>query len=277
MKRLRRRVRELEEKQGGMQSEQTFFGHPPVLTRPPAQNELISSKTPVGEAPVSAPRSNVSTNAGFGSRISSSDALSGQSSGWSKKVDSLTPPTSPSTSRDDDGVIRYDWAFHWARVNARTEEERSRLPPAINPRQGPAPPPKKLLCYTPPNFSRKIDSPGPATPSSSSPAPSRNSSPARRRSSSTAGQVRSARAKPRAAFVEPESTDGMRESMQRLSYNDMVSWGFSPAAAARPGTLRPNGYPSRRRSRVNKAEARRSGRFDGNYSQDKTPIPLTQE
>lgn len=50
-------------------------------------------------------------------------------------AEELTPPTSTSVVdgiQGGGGADRYDWANHWARVAARTEEGRAKLAPAID-------------------------------------------------------------------------------------------------------------------------------------------------
>lgn len=269
-----------------MQNRPSVSGHASVLTRPPAQNDSIS-KTLVDAESVPVPRHSSGAKSG---RNSSSDALKGLSSGWSHKVDSSTPPSSASVRNrlsDHDGVSRYDWAFHWARAAASTEEERAKLPPAVNPRQGPAPTAKAKSCYSSMDeFSRKFDSAPTAKPSSNTSV---------RRSTKAPGRIGSVSAESSATVAEPRSSDDRgnmvdvspsrsmsdfdfgfapaniptatvarskpREERENRtetpSHNSMAEFELGLAAAMTPSPLRPDNFPSRHRNQANKAEARR--------------------
>jgi hypothetical protein len=144
LERLRSKIRELEAKQIGRQNEQGPVGHRSALTNATAQN--ASSPKPADFAGRhSAPAGKVDLVDGLQSRSSSSESWKWLSSGSdNKKKSDATPPTPLSVEAGSDringmGIDRYDWAAHWARLAARTEEERGRLPPAINPQERPAP------------------------------------------------------------------------------------------------------------------------------------------
>ncbi|KAG6365974.1 hypothetical protein INS49_000150 [Diaporthe citri] len=231
LKRLRRRVRELEGKQRGTQNERNLLGHPSVQTKPPAQNDS-SSKTLGGAAPASVP--NFSMKPVFESRNSSSDALKSLCSGVSETVDELTPPTSTSIkngSQGVGGVDRYDWANHWARVAARTAEERDELPPAVDPQERQAPMAKDEPCYASlDEFSHLVDPASTAKYSSNS---------RRRRSTKAPKRPGSMSAVSNATVAGSSPPNNRREPLEMPSYSLMADWDFGFSAATTPTTLRP--------------------------------------
>lgn len=208
--------------------------------------------------------SNFSRKPNFGSKTSSSDSLEGLSSVWSNQVDSLTPPSSPSTTNKDDGVNRYDWAIHWARINAATEEERSRLPSAINPIQRLAPMPKDLPCYASLDEFDRIHASAPASEPSSNSSVHRNTKTLRGPGSVSADSS--------ATLVGSEPADDRTNPMEKPSYKYMHDWDFGLAAATPPNMPGRGNYPSsRHRSQANRAEARCKN-HDGNDSPDENLI-----
>lgn len=279
-------ARELEGKQRSMQNRPSVFCYPSALTRLPAQNDSIS-KTPADVESGPVPRHNSGAKPG---RDSSSDALKGRSSGWSPKVDSSTPPSSTSVRNrlsDHDGVTRYDWAFRWARAAASTEEERAKLPPAVNPRQSPAPKAKIKSCYSSQDEVSDM--------SESAPTGKPSSKSSVRRSTRVPGRVGSVRAESSATVAGPKpkedssdleeisrpssigdfdfgfasankSTTAVvrsrpkerkRGRAETPSYSSMADQEFRLSAAMTPSPLNPDNYPSRQRRQANKAEARR--------------------
>lgn len=273
-----------------MQNRPSVFGFPSALTRLQAQNDSIS-KTPANVESVLVPRHSSGAKPG---RDSSSDALKGQSSGWSPKVDSSTPPSSTSVRNrlsDHDGVTRYDWAFHWMRAAASTEEERAKLPPAVNPRQSPAPKAKTKSCYSSQDeFSRMSESAPKAKPSSNSSARRSNKAPGRigfvSAESSAESSATVAGPKPKedssdliemsrpksigdfdfgfapantstTTVVRSRPTERKRGRPETPSYSFMADQEFRLSAAMTPSPLNSDNYPSRQRRQANKAEARR--------------------
>lgn len=141
---------------------------PTVLTRAPANNGPSQKPKAGGAGSQSAAPQVVGPIDGIQGGTSSSSRWGSQSSEKSSgkdihKKDESTPPTTPPPSRDSGGVARYDWAVHWLRRAARTDEERDKLPPAVNPQQRMAPDavaedkadPQPYDSFGP-NFSRKI-------------------------------------------------------------------------------------------------------------------------
>lgn len=192
---------------------------------------------------------------GIETRASSSDTLldsietlmSELSSGWSNKADSLTPPTSKSVSPGNDGVDRYDWAEHWARVDARTkEDERPKPPAATDPQQRQAPVAEDKPCYgSVKNFSRKFES------------PPEIKHPRVRRMTRRPKWIGPSSAESSASDVEsmPRDKSRVRDLMEKPSYNYMAHWDFGFAAANKPRPLRPHNHSPRHRSQASKAEA----------------------
>ncbi|KAK7704638.1 hypothetical protein SLS64_008402 [Diaporthe eres] len=229
LERLRRRVTELEGKQRGKHNEQIPLSHPSILTKPPAQNDS-SAKTLVP-----APLRNFSRKAGFGSRTSSSDTLKSLCSGISNTVDELTPPTSVSIVNGIEGgggVDRYDWANHWARVAARTEEEKVKLPPAINPQERQAPTAKDEPCYASlDEFSNQVD------PASAATYPSNSR---RRRSTRAPKRPGTASVESNATVVGSSPPDKREAPIETPSHKHMDEWDFGFAAATTPSTPGPN-------------------------------------
>lgn len=133
----------------GKRTEQGLVSHPPVLTRTTVQN-TSSPKPLVSGAPDSAPP-NVGAVDGSQSRTSSSERWKWLSSSTdNKKKKSDATPSTPSSmvvEINGGGVDRYDWAMHWARLQASSEEERANLPPAIDPQERPAPATEVDPCY----------------------------------------------------------------------------------------------------------------------------------
>lgn len=154
-------------------------------------------------------------------------------------AEELTQPTSTSIVnrlQGGGGVDRYDWANHWARVAARTEEERAKLPPAVDPKERQVPMAKdEPRCASPDEFNLKID------PASTT----KYSSNSRRRRSTKAPPrpvYRYVSAKSNATVVGLNPPDNKRDPMETPSYRNMVEWdyGFATAMATTPSTLRPS-------------------------------------
>lgn len=231
-------MRELEGKQRSTQNEQIPLGHPSVLTKPPAQNDPSSKKLD-GVTP--APVRNFSRKLGAESRNSSSDAMKWPSSGWSNKVDEdeLSPSTSTSAMnglQGGDGVDRYDWAIHWARVTARTAEERAKLPSATDPQQRTAPTAKDEPCYASlDEFSRKVDLASAAGYSSNS---------RRRRSTKASERPGSVSGESNTTVVGSSLRDNKRDPMETPSHKYMADWDFGFAAATMRTTPGPNNNSS---------------------------------
>ncbi|KAG8167146.1 hypothetical protein KVR01_002835 [Diaporthe batatas] len=124
LERLRNRVRELEAERMGKQNGHVGLAdRPTVLTRAPANN---------ASHPVNGIQGGASSSSRWGSQSSAQSC--GKDSQSQKQDDESSPPSTP-PSRDSDGVARYDWAMHWVRLAAATDEERDSLPPAVNPQQ----------------------------------------------------------------------------------------------------------------------------------------------
>lgn len=177
--------------------------------------------------------------------------------------------------------------LHWARAAATTEEERAKLPSAVNPRQGSAPMAKAKSCYASlDEFSRMFDSAPAAKPSSNTSVRRSTKAPGRigpvgAESSAT---VEAPKPKddsidlvemstdrsmgdfdfgfapaniPTTTVVRSEPRDERKIRTETPSYNSMVEFEFGLAAAMTPSPLRPDNYSSRHRSQANKAEVRR--------------------
>ncbi|KAI7780037.1 hypothetical protein LA080_000050 [Diaporthe eres] len=196
-----------------------------------------SPKTLVGAAPASV--RNFSRKAGFESRTSSSDTLKSLCSGVSNTGDELTPPTSVPIVNGIEGgggVDRHDWVNHWARAAARTEEEKAKLPPAINPQQRQAPTAKDEPCYAPlDEFSNQV---GPAS-AATYPSNSR-----RRRSTRAPKRPGTASAESNATVVGSSPPDKREAPMETPSHKHMDEWDFGFAAAFTPSAPRPNNNSS---------------------------------
>lgn len=128
----------------GKWNEQGLVSHPHVLTRATAQN-VSDPKPLVSGTPPSTPP-NVGAVDNSQSRTSSSERWKWVSSGTDDNPAPSTPPSMVGEV-DGNGVDRYDWAMHWARLQARTEEERNKLPPAVNPQERRAPATEAESCY----------------------------------------------------------------------------------------------------------------------------------
>lgn len=251
---LRRRIKELEGKQKGMQSTQSIICRPSVLTKPPAQNDP-NLKLVAGARPASVRRGNAGMRSPFDSKTSktsktsSSDALKWLSSGKSQEKSEPTPSTSLSVKNEGvqagDGVNRYDWAFHWARLAARTDEERDKIPPAINPQERKVRKEKVKACYESlDEFSRRFDPAPEAQPSRSS----------RCGSIKTHERPGSASAASCATVAGSRPTRDTRNRVITPSHSDVsdFDFGFSPAATS--STTRHGDYSSRPGNHANKAK-----------------------
>lgn len=109
---------------------------PTVLTIAPAHNAPSPGSQSVGPqivGPVDGIPGATSSSSRWGSQ--SSEKSSGKEG---QRKEESTPPSTP-PSMDSDGVVRYDWAMHWARRAAKMDEERDKLPPAVNPQPRVAP------------------------------------------------------------------------------------------------------------------------------------------
>lgn len=260
LERLRSRVRELEAKHMGKQNEQGLVGHPSVLTTATAQNTSSPNQSVVA-GPHSAPAGNAGLVDDLQSSTSSSEIWKGSSS--EKDYSESTPPTPLSVEAGEsheinwlgDGVHRYDWAFHWARLAARTEEERDSLPPAVNPQERPAPvatpPPEAEIksCYASLDGLNRMFSAAPEGK------PSRSSR--RHGRARTSEQFGSGSANSNTTVRARPLADDEIEARHTPTPSEASDFGFGSGSTTTSNTLRPRNYSRKIVSHVDKAKARR--------------------
>lgn len=236
----------------GERNEQGLASHPPVLTGATAQN--VSSPKPLVSGPSRSTTPNVDTVDNSQSRTSSSERWKWLSSGTDDKRES-DPTTSTPPSMvgevDGNGVDRYDWAMHWARLQARTEEERAKLPPAINPQERQAPATEAEPCYASlGEFSLNYSDAPRTSPSSCSRGRRKKKTPERLGPGISGSNTN-------AALVQRPTERG-NEARHTPTPSEVSDFEFGFGSTTTSG--RPGNYSTRTVSRVGRAAARRKNR-----------------